>query len=352
MRKDEPSRINRSLFSLSGYIGYFCFTFFVCACSLALYVSTMETKKNGEWHYVALSVIGNIVFLSFLATIFDGARRKLTWERPVRRIVKATEQIAVGDFSVRIQPVNALGKQNELDVIIEDFNKMAAELASIEMMQNDFIANVSHEIKTPLAIIQNYAMVLKKENLTEEEREEYLETIVEASKKLTSLVTNILKLNRLENQEIASEKMSFHLSEQIRCCVLGLEDIWEKKQITCSVEGEDIWITGDPTLWEIVWTNLLSNAIKFTEEKGSITIKIAETEGMVRVSVSDTGCGMDEKTSSHIFNKFYQGDSSHAKEGNGLGLAMVKRVVDMMKADIHIDSKLGVGTTITICILT
>ena len=225
---------------------------------------------------------------------------------------------------------------------------MVQELQNVETLKTDFIANVSHEIKTPLAIIQSYATALQNDSLQAEDRHEYIKTIIEASQKLSTLVSNILKLNKLENQEILPEAHPFDLSEQIRRCALSFEDLWEQKNISFDLELEETTVCLDESLPEIVWNNLISNAIKFTNSGGIIFVKLKPLDGYAQVSISDTGCGMDEETQKHIFDKFYQGDRSRSREGNGLGLTMVKRAIELLGGNISVESRPGEGTTFTV----
>ncbi|WP_455542580.1 HAMP domain-containing sensor histidine kinase [Intestinibacter sp.] len=270
-------------------------------------------------------------------------------EKPVRQILDATHRITNGDFKVRIEPIHVLGKRNELDIIIDNFNKMAEELSSIETLRTDFISNVSHELKTPLSIIQNYAALMQDENTTDLERKEYSKSIYETSQNISKLVTNILKLNRLENQKIFLETKSYNLSNQLAECLLSFEHIWENKNIDIKVDiDENIMLNADEELTSIIWNNLYSNAFKFTEANGTVSVQAKSNKNSIIVSVSDTGCGMNKETGKHIFEKFYQGDTSHATKGNGLGLALVKRIIDIMNADIYIESSLGKGTTFTV----
>ncbi|MGL6221761.1 MAG: sensor histidine kinase, partial [Lacrimispora sphenoides] len=207
------------------------------------------------------------------------------------------------------------------------------------------IANVSHEIKSPLSVIQSYATAMQDDSLSPEERYDYSKTIVKASKRLSDLITNILKLNKLENQEIFPASEPYSLDEQLRECALSYEELWSKKNIT--LIGDDInevTVRYDRSLLELVWNNLISNAIKFTNEGGQIVISLKDEDGLAVVTISDTGCGMGEETVAHVFDKFYQGDSSHSTEGNGLGLALAKKVVDIFGGSISVKSKPNEGT--------
>ena len=282
-------------------------------------------------------------------TLYARWQIKKTYEKPMHRLAKATAKVAQGDFSVYVPPLHTADKLDYLDVMILDFNIMVEELGSIETLKTDFFSNVSHEMKTPLAVIQNYAQLLQKENLTEEERREYSESILQSTRKLSSLITNILKLNKLEKQTIRPAPEQYDLCQQLCDCALQFEDAWEKKDIEFIAELEDrVVIEADPGLLELVWTNLLSNAVKFTPPGGTVTLTQTSNEREVTVSVSDTGCGMDEKTLRHIYDKFYQGDTSHSTEGNGLGLALVQRILQLSNGTIAVKSRVGQGSTFTV----
>ena len=204
-------------------------------------------------------------------------------------------------------------------------------------------------MKTPLAVIQNYSTLLQGKSLTEQERLEYAAAINDATKRLAALITNILKLNKLENQQIFPESRSFDLSEQLCTCLLEFENEWERKKIEIETDIEDgVMLFADPELLSLVWNNLFSNAIKFTEEGGTVGLTLKQSGDRVTVSVSDTGCGIDPGTGRHIFDKFYQGDTSHAVRGNGLGLALVKRVMDITGGEISVESEVGIGSTFTV----
>jgi signal transduction histidine kinase len=293
-------------------------------------------------------LIAYVLITTAIVTAIIGLVRYVSWSRPMRLIGEAARKIARGDFSVRIMPLRKDGKKDFVEVMFDDFNIMAAELESIETLKSDFIANVSHEIKTPLSVIQSYAAALQNGALSAGERREYTQTIVEASQKLSALVSNILKLNKLENQEIIPESRAFDLSEQLRRCALAFEDIWERKNITFSAGLDDITVTHDENMLEIAWNNLLSNAIKFTDDGSRISLGLKRADGFAVVVVQDSGCGMDEETQKRIFDKFYQGDSSHSQEGNGLGLAMVKKVIELQGGSIAVESAPGQGSTFTV----
>ena len=306
-----------------------------------------------EWKMgVLVQIMTPMVYWGAVAaglTLYTAWQIRRTYELPMKTLAKATSEVAQGDFSVYIPPIHTPEKLDYLDVMIMDFNKMVEELGSIETLKTDFFSNVSHEIKTPLAVIQNNAELLQKRNLTEEQMQECTETILHATKRLSSLITNMLKLNKLEKQTIKPVPKKYDLCAQLCECALQFEHVWEEKGIELEADLEErAVIEGDEGLLELVWTNLISNAIKFTSAGGTITITQTSDEKKVTVSVRDTGCGMDEETRKRVFEKFYQGDTSHATEGNGLGLALVKRILQLSDGSISVKSKVGEGTVFTV----
>ena len=344
----NDKKIKQSLFSVKKYFFIFFLVSFVITCSILLFSSELNITV-GDNKGSAISTFLNIFILSFIFTVFDGIYHKVVVERPLKQILSASQKIIKGDFTARISPLHGIQKRNEMDIIIDNFNEMAEELSGIETLRTDFIANVSHELKTPLSIIQNYADMMQLETTSDDEKKEYAKTISEASRNLSNLITNILRLNRLENQKIYLETKKCNLSDQLTTCLLQFENIWEDKNIDIKVEiDENIMIHADEELLSIVWSNLFSNAFKFTEIDGKVCVEAKQYNDCIIVSVCDNGCGMDSEVGKHIFEKFYQGDTSHSTKGNGLGLALVKRIVDIMKADISVESSLKKGTTFTV----
>jgi signal transduction histidine kinase len=263
-------------------------------------------------------------------------------------ITDAAEKIMNGDFSARVKPMHGSGMEG-FNQIGESINAMAEELSSVETLRTDFIANVSHEMKTPLAVMQNYGTLLQTPDLSEEKRIEYAKAITDASRRLADMMTNILKLNRLENQQIYPNPTTFDLGEQLCESLLQYESTWERKNIEIETDiAENVLVSADAELLSLVWNNLFSNAFKFTEDSGKVALTLTADETYATVKVSDTGCGMSAEVGAHIFEKFYQGDTSHATQGNGLGLPLVKRVVDIMQGEIGVESAIGIGTTFTV----
>jgi len=228
-------------------------------------------------------------------------------------------------------------------------NQMAEELGSVETLRTDFIANVSHEMKTPLAVMQNYGTLLQSPDLSEEKRIEYAKGVTDGSRRMADMMTNILKLNRLENQQIYPQVSEFDLGEQLCELLLQYENVWEKANIEIETDiAEDVKVKADAELLGHVWNNLFSNAFKFTPSGGTVTVSLTATDHHAIVKVTDTGCGMTPEVGAHIFEKFYQGDTSHSVQGNGLGLALVKRVIDIMQGEIGVESAVGKGSTFTV----
>ena len=356
-KKNKDKRLKDSIFSFWRFALYFIITGFAVSVSFFLFFSgNLFDSQNipvlipeGTVKERALRTLFNMLFICVFLSVFDGVRKRIFTRRPVTRILDALSRLTKGDFSARIKPLHKKRAFNEYDLIIEDINKMAHELSSIETLKTDFISNVSHEIKTPLAVIQNYSVLLQNTHLTAEERIDYAEKLESASKKLGNLITGILKLNKLENQQIFPESRTYNLSEQLCQAILIYENEWTSKNIEILTDlDESIVINGDEQLFLTVWSNLISNAVKFTPQGGKITVNLKRHKNNAVVSVADTGCGMTKDTGVRIFEKFYQGDSSRTTEGNGIGLALVKRIIDITKSEIIVESELKKGTCFTV----
>lgn len=350
----NDNKFKKVISTVSNFFIFFLLAAFVTTCCITLFISTLQNSlgrpfTQDEITLAAKITMVNVVLIGIAMAAIDYIRRKITVERPVKKITDATSKMIDGDFSVRIEPIAKFGADDSFNEIIECINKMAEELSGVETLRTDFIANVSHEMKTPLAVMQNYGTLLQSPNLSEEKRIEYAKAITDASRRLADMMTNILKLNRLENQRIYPNLSTFDLGEQLCESLLVYEGVWESKNIEIETDIADgVTVYADAELLSLVWNNLFSNAFKFTEDGGKVTLKLTADEKYATVSISDTGCGMSNEVGTHIFEKFYQGDTSRATQGNGLGLALVKRVIDITGAEIGVESALGIGTTFTV----
>ena len=345
--------IRQVLKTVNNYVVFFLVVAFAVTCCMLLFVTTLANTMGLVFTVDNMAAAAKITFLNVLliTLIFgtiDYIRRRIMVNRPVNIITDAAERIMQGDFSVRVAPMHGAGMEgfNQIGTAI---NKMAQELSGTETLRTDFIANVSHELKTPLAVMGNYATMLQRPGITTEEKNEYAKAISEAARKLAQLITNILKLNKLENQQIFPQPQEFDLGEQLCESLLGFEEAWEAKNLEIETDiADDVRIKSDPELLSLVWNNLISNAVKFTPEGGKIGVSLKTDGNLVTVAVRDTGCGMTPQVGQHIFEKFYQGDTSHATQGNGLGLALVKRVIDILGGEIGVQSVYGQGSTFTV----
>ena len=299
-------------------------------------------------------IAGMLGYWALVALIFNlvtNSQIRHKFERPMWMLGEAAKKVAGGDFSVYVKPVHTEDKYDYVDVMFSDFNTMVEKLGRMEILQSDFIANISHEIRAPVSVIKSYATLLQNEDLPADTRRDYCKTIDDATNRLALLVTNILKLNRIENGEEETEVETYDLCGQLVESVLHYEEELDKKEIELSVDIEDrALILADKNLMEIIWDSLMSNAIKFTDPGGSIALAQKTEEDMITVSISDTGCGMHKDVMEHIFDKFYQGDTSHNSEGYGLGLSLAVKALERVGGTISVTSTLGKGSTFTVSI--
>ena len=351
MKKEDVTK--KILSAISNFFVFFLLAAFVTTCCIMLFISALQGTIGRAFTEEEISVAAkitmlNVILLSIGMVIIDYVRRRIMVDSPVKMITDAAERIMSGDFSARVKDMHGAGMEG-FNMVGKAINAMAEELSSVETLRTDFIANVSHEMKTPLAVMQNYGRLLEAPGLAEEKRLEYARAITDSSRRLADMMTNILKLNRLENQQIYPSPTTFDLGEQLCECLLQYEGVWTKKNIEIETDiAEGVLVSADAELLSLVWNNLFSNAFKFTEQGGRVSLSLGLVGGYATVKISDTGCGMSADVGAHIFEKFYQGDTSHQTQGNGLGLALVKRVVDIMQAEIGVESAVGVGTTFTV----
>lgn len=325
----------------------FAMSIITVGISLAVFILTYQRRDDLEWPiFLTCMTVLAMTGICTVAIIF--LKRKLV-DNPVEAIIRATDKIAAGDFNVKLNIRHEWGKFDDFDLVYENINAMAQELSKTEILRSDFVANVSHEIKTPLAVIRNYASLLSQEEISPEKRKEYIQTLKSSEERLTRLVTNILKLNKLEHQKLTPESKRFNLSEKLVELIINSSEAIDNKGIELETDIPDnVFISSDASLCDIIFSNLLSNAIKFTPSGGKISVRLYRAQKAAFISFVDTGCGMTPQTGEHIFEKFYQGDTSHSQEGNGLGLAMVKRAIDLLGGNISVESQLGKGSAFTV----
>lgn len=314
----------------------------VISAFVAIYFHTSSFSKpnNILWPLINLYMISVVVGTCISAVI---GKRILA---PLVKYSDALMEVGKGNFNIRLS--DDKHRIEELKMMSQNFNIMVKELNNIETFRSDFIANVSHEFKTPLASIEGYTMLLQDSTLTEKEKNEYIKKILNNTKRLANLVYTILQISKLENQGIIAEKKKFKLDEDIRQTLLYLEPKWSDKNIDLDIDLAETTFYGNEDLLGQVWINLLDNAIKFTPKNGTIACKLKQSDSWITVTITDNGVGMTEDVQKHIFDKFYQGDKSHSSQGNGLGLALVKRIIDLCGGTIEVQSDIGKGSTFTV----
>lgn len=272
-----------------------------------------------------------LVILSLLVGAFATSFFTRAFFKPIKDLCRAMEKVADGNFKTRLETTSS---SQEIRELYSGFNLMAHELDSTEILKSDFVSSVSHEIKTPISAIEGYATLLSDcDNLTDEQKK-YVDKINFNTARLSSLVGNILLLSKLENQSINTQQENFRIDEQIRQSIVLLEPAWEKKNVEFDVEMDRIEYIGNENMLRHVWNNLIGNAIKFSPDNGLVKIRLTDNDGKILFTVDDNGPGISAEAFKHIFDKFYQADTSHKEEGNGLGLSLVKRILTIINGDI------------------
>lgn len=347
MSKNQNMEIKNDLFPPSLFLVYLL----VLLLMSGLHTGIIVGMNVLDWSDIVQTLL-TILYWAVVAagiTLFTRREIQRTYEQPLHNLAEAAEKVASGDFSVYVPTVHTADHMDYMDVMILDFDKMVEELGSIETLKTDFFSNVSHEFKTPLSVIYNHAQLLQREGNLSETQQEYVRSILDSGKRLSDLIQNMLKLNKLEKQTICPVAETYDVCAQLCECAVLFEDSWEQKNIELEVDIQDCaFVCADRRLMDLVWNNLLSNAVKFTPEGGTITLSQTSDDAQVTVSVKDSGCGMTDEVIRHIFEKFYQGDESHATMGNGLGLALVKRILELSDAQIAVKSMPGEGTEFTV----
>ena len=322
---------------------YFIIVFVIALISFGAVAGVLYLlQRLGIIHPLNISTLFGLLVVSAVAGCLASyliGRRILT---PMVKLSKASKEVARGNFHITVEDGSKL---EEVQTTFRNFNAMVHELDSISTLSNDFVANVSHEFKTPLTAIEGYAMLLQDAALPASEREEYLNKILFNTHRLSTLVGNILLLSKIESKSLSEQSTTFRLDEQIRQAVVSLETQWTQKNIGFDAVLDPVSVTGCENLLGQVWTNLLSNAIKFSEPGQEISVRLLEQTECVVVSITDHGCGMTPEVQKRVFEKFYQGDTSRKAMGNGLGLSLVKRIVELSQGIIEVDSAPGQGST-------
>lgn len=291
------------------------------------------------WYFIIA-----LLFTLFLGVVLAATTSKL-WLKTADDLSDAVNQVSRGNYKVK---VDDKGHKGEFGDLIRAFNNMTEELSHVELFRNDFINYFSHEFKTPIVSIRGFARQLQKEGLTDEERREYTQIIIDECDRLARLSTNILLLSRFENQQIVTSVSTFSIDEQIRRTLVLLEKEWSRKGLQLDLELDEVTYTTNEEMLSLVWTNLLSNAIKYSHDGGKIEIVCDEDAENVHVVISDEGIGISEEDQKHIFDKFFQADPSRKGSGNGLGLALVRRIVELCGGTVRVSSRPGQGASFSV----
>lgn len=341
-------KLVRSINFRISFISVFALTVFNVLAG-GLMAILYQTASSFNWTITPLGLTLIVLAFSYVssAAFFIILNRNVF--HPLRKLSILTKEVADGNYNVDLTGLtNIFTKRSDLGNLVDSFRYMTHELSSTEIFRSDFIHNFSHEFKTPIISINGFAKQLYKGNLTSEQQKEFAKIIMDESDHLANMSSNVLLLSKLEAQEIVSDKTTFSLDEQLRSCMLLFEEQWSQKDITIEMDLDEFDICQNQDLLFHVWMNLIGNAVKFTPDGGSINVTCKKGVDDVYVSVSDNGIGMNRDTKKHIYEKFYQGDPSHATSGNGLGLSLVYRIVNLMGGRISVESELNKGSTFTV----
>lgn len=335
-------RLTLFVFGIMMLSGILTFSFYICILLLFRNSPPLLMLTMNPLFFCAVLLLVSALFGTLLAALFGKY-----YLRPVKQLSDATREVKRGNFRVRVEQDTAR-PLSEMGELVKNFNEMVRELDGIELLRNDFINNFSHEFKTPIVSIRGFAHELQHGGLEESQRQEYAKIIAEESDRLAKLSTNVLELSKLENQQIVINKSEFFLDEQLRQCILLREKEWTEKNLDIIPELESMRFFGNEEILAHIWTNLIGNAIKFTPENGEVRIRLWETDTHVTVEIADTGIGMTDEVKQHIFEKFYQGDASHHRDGYGIGLTMAARAAALCGGHVSVESTPGKGSTFTV----
>ena len=327
------------IFSSAAFIGSLLST------ALALAVVWLLNRRFGVWLGIPYTI--RVLLISILSGAAIAVGLSKIFVSPMMKLGDAMRKVAGGDFTVRL---DCTSKIRDVREVYGSFNTMVKELGNTETLQTDFVSNVSHEFKTPINAIEGYASLLQDSQLTDAQKNAYIDKIIFNTRRLSDLVGNILLLSKVNNQTISLKASTFRLDEQVRQSILALESKWEKKEIEFDIDLDEIEYTGYENLLSHVWLNLIDNAVKFSPQNGQIRIRLKQLDGSVTFSIWDNGLPIPEADIDRIFNKFYQGDNSHASEGNGLGLALVRKIVAAAHGTINVTSSEDTGTEFVVAL--
>ena len=345
-KPQKPTPVKRSKFNYGFIFSSAALVGSLLSTALAMFIVWLLNRRFGVWLGIPYTI--RVLLISILSGAAIAVGLSKIFVSPMMKLGDAMRKVAGGDFTVRL---DCTSKIRDVREVYGSFNTMVKELGNTETLQTDFVSNVSHEFKTPINAIEGYASLLQDSQLTDEQKNAYIDKIIFNTRRLSDLVGNILLLSKVNNQTISLKASTFRLDEQVRQSILALESKWEKKEIEFDIDLDEIEYTGFENLLSHVWLNLIDNAVKFSPQNGQIRIRLKQLDGSVTFSIWDNGLPIPEADIDRIFNKFYQGDNSHASEGNGLGLALVRKIVAAAHGTINVTSSEDAGTEFVVALL-
>ena len=344
-KPQKPTPVKRSKFNYGFIFSSAALVGSLLSTALAMFIVWLLNRRFGVWLGMPYTI--RVLLISILSGAAIAVGLSKIFVSPMMKLGDAMRKVAGGDFTVRL---DCTSKIRDVREVYGSFNTMVKELGNTETLQTDFVSNVSHEFKTPINAIEGYASLLQDSQLTDEQKNTYIDKIIFNTRRLSDLVGNILLLSKVNNQTISLKASTFRLDEQVRQSILALESKWEKKEIEFDIDLDEIEYTGYENLLSHVWLNLIDNAVKFSPQNGQIRIRLKQLDGSVTFSIWDNGLPIPEADIDRIFNKFYQGDNSHASEGNGLGLALVRKIVAAAHGTINVTSSEDAGTEFVVAL--
>ena len=344
-KPQKPTPVKRSKFNYGFIFSSAALVGSLLSTALAMFIVWLLNRRFGVWLGMPYTIRGLLISILSGAAIAVGLSK--IFVSPMMKLGDAMRKVAGGDFTVRL---DCTSKIRDVREVYGSFNTMVKELGNTDTLQTDFVSNVSHEFKTPINAIEGYASLLQDSQLTDEQKNAYIDKIIFNTRRLSDLVGSILLLSKVNNQTISLKASTFRLDEQVRQSILALESKWEKKEIEFDIDLDEIEYTGYENLLSHVWLNLIDNAVKFSPQNGQIRIRLKQLDGSVTFSIWDNGLPIPEADIDRIFNKFYQGDNSHASEGNGLGLALVRKIVAAAHGTINVTSSEDAGTEFVVAL--